>query len=64
MRDDVLQGEEDIIQRQTGLNPEGKTIAASSTADRTEIRRSLGPIRSSSTIERDRHFLTIFSLIP
>lgn len=29
-----------------------------------EVRRSFGPIGSSPTIARDRHFLTVFSLIP
>lgn len=61
MRDDVLQ--ENIIQRQAGLNPEpndrrlfdGRQDGASPL---------LGPIRSSSIIERERHFLTVFSLIP
>lgn len=62
MRDDVLQGEEDTIRRQAGLNPErndrslfdGRQDGASPL---------LGPIRSSSIIERERHFLTVFSLI-
>jgi hypothetical protein len=39
-------------------------MAASSMADRTELRLSFGPIDASSTDERERHFLTVLSLIP
>lgn len=63
MRDDVLQCNEDIVQRQAGLHAhsddrrfldgrEGGTVPL------------LRPIGSSSTVSRDRHFLTVFSLIP
>ncbi len=40
------------------------TMAVYSTADRTELRLSFGPIGASSTEERDRHFLTVLSLSP
>ena len=60
VRDDVLQRHEDVVQRQAGLT-RSATIAASSMAERVELRRSFGPIGSSSTVRRDRHFLNVFS---
>src|SRR5689334_25291929 len=39
-------------------------MAASSTGDSTVLRRSFGPIGLSSTDCRDRHLITVFSLIP
>ncbi len=65
VRDDILQGDEDAVQWQTGLHrTRSATMAASSIALRTELRRSFGPIGWSSTLWRERHFLTVFSLSP
>lgn len=63
MRNDYRQGEEDIIQWQAGLDP-GRNDRDLFDGRQHRTSPLFGPIGSSATVERERHFFTVFSLIP